>query len=77
MIYLDMILLWRVNMTPNCQEQLMRFDSRNWPFPTYRKMLMFDQQYELFPTYSKSSDDFENMVTKTWKISIKDSLIVK
>ena len=31
-----------------------------------------------FPTYNKSAaDDFENIVTKTWKISVKDSLIVE
>ena len=30
------------------------------------------------PTYNKSAaDDFENKVTETWTISIKDSLIVK
>ena len=31
-----------------------------------------------FPTYSKSAaDDCENIVTKTWIISIKDSNILK
>ena len=31
-----------------------------------------------FPTYNKSAaEDFENIVTKTWKITIKDGLIVK
>ena len=32
----------------------------------------------LFPAYNKSvADDFENVVTKTWKISMKERLIVK
>ena len=32
--------------------------------------------YHFFPECHKSAaDDFENIVTKTWKISIKDSLI--